>query len=114
MHTPTQGGVMTKGRSQVQHLLLLSRYNLSDCIMNPAQQLCSILQAAPHQALPLQTIFQKMVRGGEGEGRGGEGRGGEGRGGGKGKGREGKGKGKGKGEGEAEKEKERREGVKRE
>ena len=94
---------MTKGRSQVQHLLLLSRYNLSDCIMNPAQQLCSILQAAPHQALPLQTIFQKMVR----EGRGGEGRGGEGR---EGKGREGRGKGKGK----AEKVKERGEVAKRE
>ena len=102
MHTPTQGGVLTKGRSQVQHLLLLSRYNLSDCIMNPAQQLCSILQAAPHQALPLQTIFQKMVReegrggkGGKGrEGKGREGKGREGRGG-KGrerKGREGKGR----------------------
>ena len=60
---------MTKGRSQVQHLLLLSRFNLPDRIMNPAQQLCSILQAAPHQALPLQTIFQKMVREGKGRGR---------------------------------------------
>lgn len=60
---------MTKGRSQVQHLLLLSRFNLPDRIMNPGQQLCSILQAAPHQALPLQTIFQKMVREGWGRGK---------------------------------------------
>jgi len=65
---------MTKGRSQVQHLLLLSRFNLPDRIMNPGQQLCSILQAAPHQALPLQTIFQKMVREGRGRKGGEEGR----------------------------------------